>query len=189
MAMPVTAERRWSVDEVLALPEEPGKRYEVVDGELFVSPSPRTTHQVAVAALVSEFRTSARRFGVATAICAPSDVILDTSTLVQPDVYLLPLVHGRPALDDDPPVTPLLVIEVLSPASARRDRFVKRPRYQRAGIECWLVDLDSRMIERWTPDAERPELLTVEATWQPAGVDDAFRLDLGSFFLEVLGAE
>ena len=187
MAMPVTVARSWTVEEVLALPEEPGKRFEVVDGELLVSPSPRMVHQLAVTALAAELRTYLRGASVGAAIAAPSDVILDPRTLVQPDVYVTPFVSGRLPRDNDPTPTPLLVIEVLSPSTARHDRFVKRPRYQRERVECWLVDLDSQMIERWTPDADRPELLTEVATWHPHGVPEPFRLELPAFFLEVLG--
>ena len=187
MAMPVTVGHRWTVEEVLALPAEPGKRHEVVDGELLVSPSPRTSHQVAVTELAGELRSFLRGMRIGAAIVAPSDVILDARTLVQPDVYVMPFVNGRLPHDDDVAPTPLLVIEVLSPSTARHDRFVKRPRYQREGIECWLVDLDSRMFERWTPDADRPELLTESITWQPHGTPALLRLDLGAFFLEVLG--
>lgn len=187
--MPVTVARRWTVEEVLALPEEPGKRFEVVDGELLVSPSPRTGHQVAVAALVSELRSYLRPMRVGAAICAPSDVILDARTLVQPDVYVMPFVNGRLPRDNESTPTPMLVVEVLSPSTARHDRFVKRPRYQRERVECWLVDLDSRMFERWIPDAERPELLTEVVVWQPDGMSEPFRLELSAFFLEVLGED
>ena len=77
--MPVTVARRWTVEEVLALPEEPGKRFEVVDGELLVSPSPRTGHQVAVAALVSELRTYLRpmRVGADAIACSRGTFTFD----------------------------------------------------------------------------------------------------------------
>jgi len=53
---------------------------------------------------------------------------------------------------------PLLVIEILSPSTARYDRVEKRPVYLGHGVEYWIVDLDARVIERWMPDDARPEI-------------------------------
>lgn len=75
---------------------------------------------------------------------------------------------------------------MLSPSSARADRHIKRRRYQRAGIaEYWIVDLDARLIERWRPDDERPELLAEELVWRPAGSSEPLRLELPMLFAEV----
>ncbi len=187
MAMPLAAERVWTANDVRALPDDPHNRYECVDGVLLVSPAPRRSHLVMVMELVAALRSYLRVDGAGFALSAPSDVELDTRSLVQPDVYVLPLVDGRPPRDTDPELTPLLVIEVLSPSTARHDRLVKRPRYQRAGIECWLVDMDSRMVERWTPESARPEILVDTMTWQAPGALAEFRLDVGELFDEVLG--
>ena len=63
---------------------------------------------------------------------------------------------------------PLLAVEVLSPSTARADRTVKRRLYQRAGVpEYWIVDLEARLVERWRPADERPEVLTDTLTWRP----------------------
>ena len=121
------------------------------------------------------------------AVTAPGDVELDARSLVQPDVYVLPLSDGRRPRDSDPELTPLLVIEVLSPSTARHDRVVKRPRYQRAGVECWLVDMDSRMVERWTPESARPEIMVDALAWQAPDALAEFSLDVGVLFDEVLG--
>ncbi len=81
----------------------------------------------------------------------------------------------------------LLAIEVLSPSTARADRQVKRRRYQRHGIpEYWIVDLDSRLVERWRPGDERPEILHDALTWQVSDSAARFELDLAAFFGEVL---
>ncbi|MDQ8168692.1 MAG: Uma2 family endonuclease [Gemmatimonadota bacterium] len=75
----------------------------------------------------------------------------------------------------------------MSPSTARFDRVVKRGRYQRAGIEYWIVDLDSRLIERWLPGDERPSICAERVEWQPAGFDASFVIELEPFFAEVLG--
>lgn len=80
-----------------------------------------------------------------------------------------------------------LCIEVLSSSTARFDRVVTRGRYQRGGIEYWIVDLDARLVERWTPGEERPSIHAQQLTWQPAGAATPLVLDLERFFDEVLG--
>jgi Uma2 family endonuclease len=120
-------------------------------------------------------------------IPAPSEWVLDPCTLVQPDLYVVPLVEGRRPRTDEERGHPLLFVEVLSPSTARFDRVVKRERYLRAGIEYWIVDLDARLVERWVPEEERPSVHDEELIWQPAGASAPFVLALAPFFTEVLG--
>ena len=81
---------------------------------------------------------------------------------------------------------PLLVVEVLSPSSARHDRITKRRRYQRTGVsEYWVVDLDARAIERWRPGDERPEVLDDVLVWQPEPAVGALSIALPGLFTEV----
>ena len=55
----------------------------------------------------------------------------------------------------------LLAVEILSPSTARADRQAKRRLHQRERVgEYWIVDLDARVVERWRPDDERPEIVT-----------------------------
>ena len=180
MGMPNTAPRYWTVDEVWALPEEPGVRYEVVDGELLVSPSPARWHQVTVARLLVALTAYCDRTGVGEAMSAPFDVVLNRKdTLVQPDVVVLP----HEAMEA-PPAKPrpalVLAVEVLSPGTARQDRLRKRPRYQRAGIPVWLVDLDGWVIEQWVPGSDQPVVCADTLEWAPAGVAEPFRLDVAA---------
>ncbi len=191
MGMPNTAQRYWTVDEVWALPEEPGVRYEVVDGELLVSPSPALRHQLAVTRIVSELTTYCDRTGAGVALTAPFDVVLNRlDTLVQPDVLVLApdaVRSGAAEADaedvaesDGPGASLLLVVEVLSPGTARQDRLRKRPRYQRAAIPVWLVDLDGGVIEQWAPGSDRPVVCTGTLEWASAGVAEPFRLDVAA---------
>jgi hypothetical protein len=76
---------------------------------------------------------------------------------------------------------------VLSPSTARFDRVVKRGRYQRAGIEYWIVDLDARLVEQWMPGGDRPRMYAQQLAWQPTGAATPLVLDLERFFDEVLG--
>lgn len=186
MGMPAIQERRWSVEEVQALPEDPRNRYEAVDGELLVTPAPRLPHQAAVAAVYRALFDLVQTHDVGLVLFAPFDVILDPRTLVQPDVLVLPPVGQEVLRGDAPAPMPLLVVEVLSPNTARNDRLLKRQRYQRAGIECWLVDIDSQLVERWTPDAECPEICVERVCWEPEGLGAPLSLELPAIWTEVI---
>jgi Uma2 family endonuclease len=80
----------------------------------------------------------------------------------------------------------LLVAEVLSPSSARADRFTKRLEYQRQGIPLyWIVDGDAKRVEIWTPDAEAPYIERDRLDWCPAGAQIPFSLPLADLFRPV----
>jgi Uma2 family endonuclease len=81
----------------------------------------------------------------------------------------------------------VLAAEVLSPSSARYDRVKKRPAYQRNRVsEYWILDEQSMTIERWRPDDDRPEVISDEFVWHPAGAREPFTLSLPEFFRGVL---
>jgi Uma2 family endonuclease len=119
MAMPALMPRIWTAAEVQALPDDPSNRYECVDGELLVSPSPRTLHQSALIVLTVMLEAILRPAGVGVVFVAPSDWVLDPRTLVQPDLYVVPLVDGRRPRTDEERGHPLLFVEILSPSTAR----------------------------------------------------------------------
>jgi Uma2 family endonuclease len=103
--------------------------------------------------------------------------------VTQPDLLVVPMGH----LDDKVYFVSrlLLAVEVLSPASARFDRVIKRPRYQRNRVpEYWIVDRESRTFERWQPDDERPAILSDTLVWHPEGASMPLELDIPSFFDE-----
>lgn len=178
----------WTVDRVLALPSD-GNRYEVVDGELLVSPAPELRHQDAVLALVRALDPFVRSNAVGHLSISPADIQLDERTLVQPDVFIFEGPPGRRAASWSEVGRLLLAVEVLSPGTARYDRQVKRRRYQRQGIpEYWIVDLDSRLFERWLPGDARPEVLHDTLVWAPDPGKPALRLDLAAYFAEALGS-
>ncbi len=73
---------------------------------------------------------------------------------------------------------PILAVDILSPGTAGRDRGIKRHLYQQAGVpEYWIVDLDSRLVERWRPADERPEILSETVSWQVLNSPPPFELE------------
>jgi len=169
------------------LPDD-GNRYECIDGVLLVTPSPVWSHQDLALAFAERLSPWVKARGVGRALVAPADVRLAPAALVQPDVFVTaPRADGSPAQEKDPDLRFLLAIEVLSPSSARHDRTIKRAFYQRAGVEYWIVNPDARVVERWLPDDERPEIITESIVWQPAGASDALVIDLVALFRDALG--
>jgi hypothetical protein len=61
--------------------------------------------------------------------------------------------------------------------------------HQRAAIECWLIDLDSQLIERWTPDLDRPEICTDRLLWNPPGAAEPLEVDVVALMLAILGSD
>src|SRR5438093_8461055 len=172
----------YTVDMVRALPDD-GNRYEVVYGELLVTPAPRVWHQEVVARLSMALR--AYLYTKATGLhvfASPADISWSADTLVQPDVFVVPLSEAR-TLDWNRIKDLRLAIEVLSPSSTRADRFTKRRLYQEQRIPVyWVVDGDERLVEVWTPEAELPVVERERVIWQPAGAGRAFTLELQDLF-------
>ncbi len=185
MAMPDVV-RTWTRDQVFALPDD-GNRYELVAGELLVTPAPRSLHQDTVLALYDRVAPFVRRYGLGHVSVAPADLELRPGEIYQPDLFVVPLVDGRRPRAWPEYRRPLLVVEVSSPTTARYDRVVKRPAYQDAGVaEYWIVDLDARLVERWRPGDARPEILTERLEWQPAGAPEPLVLKLPAWFGDLL---
>jgi len=193
MAMPAPLpspmeRRRWTAAEVRRLIDENpllAPRYELVDGELLVTPSPAWVHQRAVSILLGKLLVYLERQPVGRASTSPMDVELEPESLVQPDVFVLPVEESKRLIGKRIARVLMLAAEVLSPSSGRHDRVTKRPLFQRHVGEYWIVDLEARLFERWRPGDERPEILVNTIEWHPAGATEPFVLDLPRYFAEV----
>lgn len=174
----------WTAEMVRQLPDD-GNRYEVVYGELLVTPAPRLSHQLLVSRLAVAIAKYQEEEPVGIMLTSPADISWGRDVLVQPDVFVVPrdeAMHGDWARLR----TLLFVAEVLSPSTARADRFTKRRRYQEAGVPVyWIVDGDEQRVEVWTPDAELPVIETQRLVWRPARAGQAFTLALAELFRPV----
>lgn len=137
---------KFTRDDYLALPE--GFPAQLLRGQLVKEPSPTPWHQALVWRVGSALE---RLVGRNRIVISPIDCFLDEENIFQPDVAVLP--EGSrlgPDLSEIP--TPILVVEVLSPATAERDRDEKTGIYLDRGVtEVWLVDPIARTIERVPP--------------------------------------
>ena len=139
---------KFTLEDYQNLPESETKRYELLGGELIMAPSPTSEHQRISWEL--EFRLSqlVRKNKLGMVFDAPLDVILSDEDVVQPDILFISRERAEIIHQDGIHGAPDLVIEILSPASAGRDRSFKRTLYARSGVrEYWLVDPDSKSIE------------------------------------------
>jgi Uma2 family endonuclease len=187
MGMPTLPTTGWTVDMLETLPDD-GKRYEIIDGELLVTPAPDLAHQVVAGELYARVREYLRAHPVGRAVMAPADVRVGDRTSVEPDVFVIPQVKGPFARAWSPLSTLLLAVEVLSATTARVDRGRKLALYQREGVrEYWIVDVDSRLVERWRPGDERPEILRETLEWRVEGAAEPLVIDLPALFAEALG--
>ena len=187
MAMPAPARPghpgHWTVQDLHRLPDD-GNRYEIIDGKLYVSPAPSRLHQRTVALLLSELHAYLGSRDHIEALPAPSDVQFAEDTVVQPDVLVAPV--PAPDATSDLIDTLVLAVEILSPSSARTDRQDKLRLYQREAVpEYWIVDIDARLIERWRPGDQRPEIITKKLEWTPEGRPDPLALDIVESFARI----
>jgi Uma2 family endonuclease len=157
-------------------------RYEVVDGELLVTPAPRLWHQGIVTRLVRALGDYLDREPVGFVFSSPADISWGPKQLVQPDVFVMPLEDAR-KYEWTEVRTLLLAVEVLSPGSVRGDRLVKRGLYQREGVPLyWIIDADAHTAEVWTPHARDARLEREVLAWHPEGASEPFMLPLAELF-------
>ena len=130
-----------------ALPND-GRRYEIHDGELSVTPAPGTRHQGAIVNLIGLLLEHVRSRGLGKIFVAPTDCIMSNVTVVQPDV--LYIATDRLAIISERGIEgpPTLVVEVLSPSTTRIDRSRKLQLYAHHAVpHYWIVDPERRAIE------------------------------------------
>jgi len=133
--------RPFTVADLETMPDD-GRRYELIDGVLIVSPAPVPHHQIAVTNLLIALHEQAP--DQLRVLPAPLDVVLADDTSVEPDVLVARKSDFGPK---NLPGAPLLAVEVLSPSSRRIDRMLKFSRYAEAGIASyWIVDPDERRL-------------------------------------------
>jgi Uma2 family endonuclease len=134
-------------DDWLSLPDD-NRLQELIDGELFVSPSPNIAHQRAARDLGFLLFDYMRRTGQGELLMAPTGVRLDERTVLQPDLLVVLRRHAESVGGQVVEGPPDLVVEVLSPGTARRDLGIKREKYRSSGVpEYWIVDPANAFVE------------------------------------------
>jgi Uma2 family endonuclease len=168
----------WTYSEYARFPDD-GNRYEVIDGEVLVTPAPTPNHQHVVGTLLLTLRPYVERFRLGV-VLADVDVLFATGHFLRPDLVFVPADRVDGISDRGIEVPPELVVEVQSPTSKTIDRVRKPRRYGAFGIpEYWVLDPleGSAWIWRWTGGAAEPERVSGRFDWKPAGAPEALTLD------------
>ncbi|HEX5437596.1 MAG TPA: Uma2 family endonuclease [Gemmatimonadaceae bacterium] len=181
----MAATREYTARMVRALNDQSNwgwPRYEVVDGELLVTPAPRKLHQLVVDEILVALATYLKREPIGHAFTSPADISWAPKRLVQPDVFVMSLEEARKRTW--PTVRQLLLaVEVLSRGSRRHDRDVKRKLYQREGVPVfWIVDADAEVVEVWTPGVKAARVEREQLVWHPTGASAPFTMRLEELF-------
>ncbi|MBI3973603.1 MAG: Uma2 family endonuclease [Chloroflexi bacterium] len=144
--MAIQASVRFKADDIWDAPEN-GKRYEVIDGELYVTPAPDLIHQTTVGSLHDYIGPFVRQRKLGKLYPAPTGLVLDDENGLQPDLIYVSNGRARIKTRRGLEGAPDLVVEVLSPSTRGRDFGIKLRRYAAAGVpHYWIVDPDSRHL-------------------------------------------
>lgn len=178
---------RWTYEEFAALPRHGGKRFEIIAGELVVSPSPSTFHQIVLHNLILLLGNFVRKHELGW-ILPGTDVLFAEGDYLEPDIAFIRCerreIMSKRAIESAPD----MVVEILSPSTTARDRGIKRERYALYGVsEYWIVDIDAERIERFrlAVDPESPDVATESVTWQPIPERPALTFPMSEVFRDV----
>ena len=182
--------RRWTTADVRALQREQRAwpRYELIGGDLLVTPAPGWAHQIAVTEIWSLINAHLQHVPVGIAVTSPADLELRPETVTQPDVFVVPadIRASGGELQWSDVTALLLAVEVLSPGSAHTDRVEKRTLYLESNVaEYWIVDLEARVVERWTAACDKPEILGQQLAWQSGAGEEPLVIGLPALFERV----
>ncbi len=151
ISSPPTLPKVWTYDDYLSLPDD-DKRYEIIEGELYVSNAPNYLHQLVASKMARLLGNFVSDQAVGVVLVAPFEVHLSvTSRPVQPDILFI--ATEKLPQEDAQFYTgvPDLIVEVLSPSSLRLDRSIKFAAYEKAGVaEYWIVNPRHRNVEIYT---------------------------------------
>lgn len=142
---------RWTSSDLDQLPDREGERYEIIDGELYVSKQPHWHHQYVCLQLLAQLNAWSKETGLGQPNFAPGLIFSEDNDVV-PDLVWISDERLQSTLDKAGHIhlAPELIVEVLSPgcANQKRDRQIKLELYSRRGVrEYWIVDWLERQVE------------------------------------------
>ena len=145
--MPTEVSTRISYEDFRELPDD-GKRYELIRGEVHVSPSPSSNHQFVLSNLFASLVAHVKKQRLGRLAFAPLDVRLGHDTALQPDLIFISNARDHLIQENFIAGAPDLVVEVLSPSTAAHDRATKLGLYAESGVaEVWLIDPRAQTVE------------------------------------------
>jgi Uma2 family endonuclease len=169
----------WDYSDYARFPDD-GNRYEVIDGEVLVTPSPSPNHQKVMGRLyraIDDYVTK-HRLGV---VIPDVDLLFQTGQFLRPDLLVVPESSRTGIKRRGIEATPSLVVEILSPTSSGIDLVKKPARYGDFGIpEYWVLDPEdkSAWVWRFAEGAPTAEQVRGSLRWHPAGASEPLLIDL-----------
>jgi Uma2 family endonuclease len=156
--MVARARVRFKASDIWDAPDN-GKIYEVIDGQLFVSPAPSFPHQLGIMRLGGHLWNWIEPHHLGVIVSAPTGVVLDDENGVQPDLLYISTERAGIISDRGVEGAPDLIVEALSPSTQGRDRGIKMRRYAAAGVpHYWIFDAIGRSLETYRLGANGYEL-------------------------------
>ena len=149
MAVVVDRKTKLTYEDYLQFPED-GRRHEIIDGDHYVTAAPSFYHQWILTRLIVQLYRTICEPGRGYLAPAPIDTVLSEADVVQPDIVVAlgrdDAVIRRECIEG----VPDLVVEILSPSTAYRDRGLKLDLYQKAGVsEYWIVDPERKVVQQY----------------------------------------
>ena len=152
--MAAKAQVRFKASDIWDAPDN-GKIYEVIDGQLFVSPAPLFRHQLGLMRLALRVGPWIEEHHLGVIVSAPTGVVLDDENGVQPDLLYISTERAGIISNRGVEGAPDLVVEALSPSTQDRDRGIKMRRYAASGVpHYWLLDLEAPALETYRLGAD-----------------------------------
>jgi Uma2 family endonuclease len=137
----------WTYEDYAALPDD-GRRYEIVNGVLIMTPAPTPEHQDIVGEIYVALRAYVKLAGLGRVFMGPIDVQLSPNNMFQPDLVVVLNAHLDRVAEKKITGAPDLIVEIASPSTAAYDRLTKYEKYAQAGIiEYWIVKPTRRTVE------------------------------------------
>ena len=173
-----TETRPWTLDDLERLSTDDGNVYELIHGELFVTPAPSPRHETVAARLRRPLDVYVEVQGLGL-VYTPRSVIQLKDSQVEPDLAVR---TPPPGTDWRKGPLPILVVEILSPSTDRLDHVRKRALYMELGIpDYWIVDPDSRNVTVARP-GKPDEVFSDRLEWHPDGASQPLIIDLAEIF-------
>ena len=134
-------------EDYLLFPDD-GKRHEIIDGDHYVTPPPKTKHQKISVNLTVAMGSFVKQRSLGLVLAAPSDVILSDENVVQPDLLFVSTARASIVTEDNIRGAPDLVVEIISETTRKKDEVTKRKLYERFGVqEYWVVDPELEIVK------------------------------------------
>jgi len=146
MATP-NPQTKFTYEDYLLFPDD-GKRHELIDGDHFVTPAPRTKHQRVSGNLYRLLSTYVHQKRCGAMFAAPTDVVFSDLDVLQPDLLFISTDRASIITEKNIQASPDLLVEILSETTRRTDEVIKRKLYERYGVpEYWIVDPELETVK------------------------------------------